>query len=198
MLRPLLSEQAKITTQPRLRILCCLLLEPKQNGHEEKGWILLCCHLPSTTQAGTLVKWRPQLSEMCRWHRGHLLMGASHATLPLKCCPTSANPVPMVLHNRCQNNTVVVLKTMRMLKAPRIFSLTINNFPYRKDMSNEQPCFLNLEQKKKKGKAGSGLEYLVATNHFYEVEPEVSCCTICCHIAIVQKLIGFVNLLARK
>ena len=96
MLRPLLSEQAKITTQPRLRILCCLLLDQaaaQQNGQEEKGWILLYTaagHLPSsTTQEGTLVKW-PQLGEMCRWHRGHLLMAASpsHATLPLKCCPT--------------------------------------------------------------------------------------------------------------
>ena len=35
MLRPLLSEQAKITTQPRLRILCYLLVEAQQNGQEE-------------------------------------------------------------------------------------------------------------------------------------------------------------------
>ena len=83
---------------------------------------------------------------------------ASHATLPLKCCPTSANPVPMVLHNHCQNNTVVVLKTMRMLMAPRIFSLTIAH--HRKDMGF--PSHTSLAQKKK-GKATELFEYLVPT-----------------------------------
>ena len=54
----------------------------------------------------------------------------------------------------------------------------------KKNMSNEHTK--SLEQKK--------LLVQLATNHFYKVEPEVSCFTI----GSVQKLIGFVNLLVRK
>ena len=138
MLRPLLSELAKITTQPRLRILCCLLLEQEgaaahQNGQEEKGWNLLCSaaagHLPSsTTQAGTLVKWRPQLGEMCRWHRGHLLMAAAHATLPLKCCPTYfCQPYVRTDVRTTLSFLCCFFKTMIMLKG--IFSQAYHQLP---------------------------------------------------------------------
>ena len=35
--------------------------------------------------------------------------------------------------------------------------------------------------RRRKAREGSVLENLVATDHFYKVEPEVSCNTICCH-----------------
>ena len=51
----------------------------------------------------------------------------------------------------------------------------------------------HLNKRRQAKKAGLFLVQL-ATNHFYKVEPEVSCFTI----GSVQKLIGFVNLLVRK